>query len=800
MCYYAPAPARPRTLAFAVSAIAALTAGSGHAQDQRSAVLEEVLVVATKREQTLQEVPVAVSVVSAETIERAQVLDIKDLQTLVPSLRVTQLQTSANTNFVIRGFGNGANNAGIEPSVGVFIDGVYRSRVGSALADLPKLERIEVLRGPQSTLFGKNASAGVINVVTAKPELAGTSGSVSATVGEYNQAIVRGHVTGPLSDEVAFSLFGSYNRRDGYFDNLETGGDMNENDRWNARAQLLWVPTDALEVRVIVDGESLDEACCGVASLVDGPTGDAIRALGGELVAEAPFAYENFYDFDPRNEIDTRGASLHLDWELDGMVFSSITSYRELDQFQDSDVDFTSARLVAANAGDTKIETFTQEIRLTSTGAGDLSWMLGAFYFDETVDIANRFVYDDQFRPYADILSGGGVTVVENILAQFDPSVTPGTFFAAGQGFPAERAGQDDETLSLFAQGDYRIADRFTLTLGANYTRSEKDAFVSIGSTDVFSALVLPDAAAALRPLQFLPPFLDFPNAVESGTSDDDEITWTARLAWDITPNLNAYLGASTGFKATSWNLSRDSRPFAEDLPALEAAGLTVPNITTGTRFAGPEESTVYELGLKAEFDSVAFNLAIFDQEIEGFQSNIFSGTGFQLANAGKQSVEGAEFDITWAPLAGLRLSFAATYLDPLYDEFVGGTGVNGPEDLSGTRPAGIHEWSTNTNASYSFDLGGGTSAYLRVEYIYEDEVQVVDNVSPAIASREVNVFNASTGLSFANGVELNLWGRNLNEDEYLLSAFPAVAQTGSFSAYPNQPRSYGLTLRKNFE
>jgi outer membrane receptor protein involved in Fe transport len=779
--------------------LAGLAGAYGSLAAAQPGVLEEVVVTAAKREQTLQEVPVAVSVVSGETLEQAQVLDIKDLQTLVPSLRVTQQQTSGNTNFLIRGFGNGANNAGIEPSVGVFIDGVYRSRVGSALADLPKLERIEVLRGPQSTLFGKNASAGVINVVTARPDLAAFGGSVSATVGNYDQTLVRGDVTGPVSDSLAFSLFGSYNRRDGYFKNLESGADINELDRWTARGQLLWLPTDSLELRLIVDGESLDEACCGVANLLDGPTGDVVRSLGGRLVPNDVFAYKNYYDFDPSNEIDTRGASLQVDWDLGGMTLTSISAYRELEQYQNSDVDFTSARLVAVNAGTTDIETFTQELRLTSSAGDRLDWMLGAFYFDEEVKITNDFRYDDQFRDYADALSGGGVTLFESILGLFDPSITPGTFFAPGQGYPDERAGQDDETLSLFAQGDWRFSDVLTLTLGANYTRSEKDAYVGIVATDVFSAIELPPPAAALAPLQFLPPFLDFPNAVEDGQSDDDEVTWTARLAWDVSANLNAYIGASTGFKPTSWNLSRDSRPFARDLPALEAAGLTVPNLTTGTRFAGPEESTVYEVGVKAEYDSVAFNLAVFYQEIEGFQSNIFSGTGFQLANAGKQSVEGFEFDIDWAPLDRLRLAFAVTYLDPEYDSFPEGSGVDGPEDLSGTRPAGIHEWSTNTSAVYNFSLGSAADAYLRLEHIYEDEVPTVENVPPELSSREVNMFNASFGVYFANGIELNLWGRNLNEDEYILQSFPSVAQAGSYSSYPNQPRTYGLTLRKVF-
>ena len=203
MSVVSPVSILRKALPRAIATAALMLPAALPALAQSSGMLEEVIVTAAKRQQTLQEIPIAVSVVTAETIEQAQVLDIKDLQTLVPSLRVTQLQGSAQTNFIIRGFGNGANNAGIEPSVGVFIDGVYRSRVGSALADLPKLERIEVLRCPQSTLFGKNASAGVISVTTAKPDLTGFSGSVGATVGNYSQTIVRGDVSGPLSDNLA---------------------------------------------------------------------------------------------------------------------------------------------------------------------------------------------------------------------------------------------------------------------------------------------------------------------------------------------------------------------------------------------------------------------------------------------------------------------------------------------------------------------------------------------------------------------------------------------------------------------
>ena len=822
-----------------------LAATKAFAQDDTSrGFIEEIIVTASKRAQTLQQVPIAVSVVTGEVLEKAQIQDIKDLQSLVPSLRITQLQTTGNTNFIIRGFGNGANNAGIEPSVGVFIDGVYRSRSASALADLPNLERIEVLRGPQSTLFGKNASAGVISVITAKPDLDGYSGSASVTVGDFSQVIVKGDVTGPLSDTVAFSLSGNVNQRDGYFINLVDGVEYNEHDRWGVRGQLLFQPSDKLELRFIADHEEMDEVCCGVGNLVDGPTGGAIRLIGGQILPEDPFARAQFYDFNPVNDIENNGFSLQVDYDFEAMTLTSITALRDQSRIENSDVDFTSARLISRNSTDTELDTFTQELRLTSSSDGAVDWMVGGFYFDEEVEIANVLSYGPDFRAYADVLASGGITGLEQALGR-----PPGTFFASGQG-RVEFTGQDNQAFSVFGTVDWHMTDRVTLTVGANYTEDEKDTFYNETNTDAFSAvplvqvgfglifqgtfdalvamgvdpavaLVLAGQAAAagqstdcdpdqpllpcnpllpLQPLQFMPPFVDFPNSVEPGSSNDDEVTWTVRLAFDATDNVNIYLGAGTGFKATSWNLSRDSLPFASDIAAIEAAGLGVPNLASGFRFAGPEDATVYEIGLKARFDRGSINIAVFDQEIEGFQSNIFNGTGFNLQNAGKQSTTGVEIDATWLPTDALKLSFAGTFLDPVYDSFPNFVFPDGStQDLSGTQVPGVHEVSINTSAIYSFDIGARTSGFVRAEYIYEDEIQIIENVPKSIASREVSTVNASIGLQWDNGFEAMLWGRNLSNDDYLLSAFPSVAQRGSFSGYPNEPRTYGLTLTKRF-
>ena len=843
------------------------------AQDEGVSFIEEIVVTSSKRQTTLQETPIAVSVVSATDLKESQIQDIKDLQFLVPSLKITQLQSSGNTNFIIRGFGNGANNAGIEPSVGVFIDGVYRSRSAAAMNDLPNIERIEVLRGPQSTLFGKNASAGVISVVTAKPSLVETTGSTSLTLGDYSQVLVKADVNGPLSDTVGYSLSANFNQRDGYYDNLAGGDAIGELNRYGIRGQLYFEPSDAVSFRVIADYSDLDEACCGVANLSTGPTTPAIFLAGGNLVPNAPFAYQGYYDFTPQNEFESSGISGQLDWDInDAMTLTSITALRKLERFENSDVDFTSAALIDSTVGnltDVDIDTLTQEFRLA--GATDnMNWMVGAFFFDEDVTQNSGLVYGDGFRPYADALSTGltggnpltdpspfdlieaGLT---NLFLAGLPSlgvpVPNGTFYQAGQGL-LELSTMDNQALSIFAQVDINLSERATLTLGANYTEDEKDVTFDSTDTDFFSQLDLEEvggllifgsvfqqalaggatqaeAAAlagatsvalapipcspanpppacnstlALQPFQFLRPNIDFPNSVEPGTSKDDATTWTIRFAYDMTDDVNVYVSAGTGFKASSWNLSRDSRPVAGDLPALGAAGLLVPNIFAGTRFAAPEDSTVYELGLKGSWNTISMNVAIFEQELENFQSNVFNGTGFNLANAEKRSTSGAEFDIRWVPTDAFEATLGATFLDSKYDSFTGGLGVSGPEDLSGTKVPGVPELSLTATGRYGFTVGNA-AGYIRGEYIYEDETQVIENVPASIASREISTFNASIGLSWDNGFEAMLWGRNITNDEYLLSAFPSVAQDnppGAYSGYPNQPRTYGITLRKYFD
>lgn len=916
--------------------LTALVAGSGltataqEEGDDDAKRLNTVTITATKREQTLQDVPVAVSVVDDATIEKAEILDLNDLQSVVPSLGIRTFQTSANATFTIRGFGNGSNNVGVEPSVGVFIDGVYRSRAAAQIGDLPAIQRVEVLRGPQSTLFGKNASAGVVSVVSRKPSDT-FGGNVEASFGNFNLQRYKGYVTGPISDSVSFSLGGGINQRDGTATEITSGADVNERNRWNIRGQLMFEPTENQEWRIIADMDEIDEVCCIAANVIDNAANTAIiESLGGQIARPGdPFSREIALNRLPENVVENRGISLHGDIEFDGFTLTTITAYRETDAFQNYDIDYSSADL-ASLLDDVALETFTQEIRLTSNGEGALDWMVGGFYFDEKVSRDSQLSYDSQFRDFLNVagqiqLSGdptnpaviAAITgaqaagmLPDALAGLLEPAVNlpAGSVGVDGSG-TLESVGQDDKAFSLFGTADWHISDRLTASFGLNYTTNEKESRLNIQSSDALAALDLAQAGynalvvgvaqangvditnpaqvgafvssptyagiqavaldiasnfdltapafdpanpatfapgssnplAAFAGFQFQPPFLNVPNAVEDGMTDDDQFTYSLRLAYDVNDNINVYGSYATGWKSSSINLGRDSRPFPSDFTPsfvlateqsvgtivdpftmqvlrsapsspIQDAGLAVPNLTTGTRFAEPEDSSVFEIGLKGAWDNFALNVAIFDQKIENFQGNVFLGTGFVLTNAEEQSATGLELDASWSPVDNLTLSFAGTFLDPEYDSFPNGTsldaaGNSSSADQTGETPSGIPKIVTSTSVLYNFDVTENWGGFFRADWQYEEDTDFYAVSSPEPRAlldatgftREINLFNASLGFESANGLGISIWGRNIFDDEHLVATFPGVAQAGRFDGYPSQPQTYGVTVRKTF-
>jgi iron complex outermembrane recepter protein len=808
------------------------------ASEEEDTSASEIIVTASKREATLQDTPIAVSVTSEEQIQRSQVRDLIDLQTLVPSLKVGQLQSSANTNFIIRGFGNGANNAGIEPSVGVFIDGVYRSRSAAQIGDLPNIKRVEVLRGPQSTLFGKNASAGIISIVTQEPQFK-FGGNIEASYGNYNAIVVKGDVTGPISETLAFSIGGNYNKRDGYINVVNRNTEANNRDRWGVRGQLLWEPSDTFKVRLIGDYDNIDEICCAVANRVDGPTGAAVRALGGQVNSNQPFSYNTFDNFDSVNKIKNYGASGQVDWDImDNVSLTSISAYRAVRSFTNQDSDFTSADLIGDNRAKTAINTYTQELRVASDFDGIFNFLLGGFYFNEDITIDSQLLFGRDFKNYANLLSAGAYSSVEPTLRFLIPTTPAGTFGAQGQG-RFEHYDYKNEAASIFGQIDINPLEALTLTAGFNYTHDSKKVRTNNSSTDVFSGIDLVQAGAlagvpgpfrtvtcspttgpacnpflALRPLQFLPPFLNYPNAVENGKTSDSDLSYTFRAAYKFSRNVSAYATYATGFKASSFNLSTDSRPFAADfipgspfaVPApaaspIRTAGLAVNNLTTGTRFAGPEDATVYEIGIKGSWQGFGINVALFKQILKGFQSNVFTGTGFILTNSEKQSTKGLEIDASMSPVKNLTFTASYTYLDPIFDKFTVGSSINPatngtvPTNLTGKTPSGISKHSIAVGGTYAAPIGDNELIF-HADYALSSAFQIAQGLP---FKAEPESLNASIAFKMANGLELSVWGRNLTEPKFNSVIFPSVAQSGSLSAYPSAPKTYGVSGRFRF-
>ncbi|WP_435203279.1 TonB-dependent receptor [Qipengyuania sp. 902] len=402
-----------------------------------------IIVTAQGRQQVLSDVPVAVSAVSAETLEKSGVADIRDLNQVAPSLLVSSTGNEANGSARIRGIGTVGDNPGLESSVAVFVDGVYRSRSGNALSELGPLDRVEILRGPQGTLGGRNSSAGLINIYTAPPEFT-FSGYGAFTYGNYDAIKVEAGINAPLSDTIAARIDGVYFERDGFYNDVVNDVRVNDRDRYLVRAQALFEPRDGLTFRLVGDYSKKDEACCAatfvqpefapLARLADdvpirdgnapfdrpngtpGLTSSANPIIGVLLgLGQDPRALtQSTFDRDIyvtpgrsyEGETEDWGISGELNWDFGNVTLTSITGYREYSNFQGSDTDYTQADLIyrtpGPNAGAREFKTFTQELRLNGTVFNDrLDWLVGAYYANEKLETRDNLRFGDDYGTFA---------------------------------------------------------------------------------------------------------------------------------------------------------------------------------------------------------------------------------------------------------------------------------------------------------------------------------------------------------------------------------------------------------------
>ncbi|MBT8102494.1 MAG: TonB-dependent receptor [Gammaproteobacteria bacterium] len=777
------------------TALAAVFSSAAFAQ----AALEEITVTAQKRTESLLEVPVAVSVVSGDNLERAQIRDVIDLQQLAPSLVVNASTGSTNTIFSIRGIGTAGNNTGLEQSVGVFIDGVYRGRVGSAMSDYVDIQQVEILRGPQSTLFGKNTSAGVISVTTRKPEYE-MSGVIDASVGDFGMAQLKGSITGPLiADKLAFRLSGSAFQRDGVIDDiLQSGLDVNNRDRVTGRLQLLWDVGDATTIRFIGDYSDVDDSCCIATPVFAGPTAGLTGLLGGpgsmpggtsgqvnafdRLGASTPgLAFDNGF-------IDG-GASAQLDHGFSAMDLTIIAASRFFETWPRIDSDFQRMDLLSDRVQAQDLEESSFEIRLASSGGTAFDWIIGAYVFDQDIDATDDLILGAQGRAYGNALTQaatGGALDFPTL--EFLFGLPAGSIFADGTGtrntFDYSASG-----VAVFTQGTWHIDDQLSITAGLRYSDEEKDnTSINTLATEPFSQVPLPPPFAGLAAFQVFPATDPYSNSFS-----DDNVSGTFNVSYTFNDDTSGYLRYATGFKSGGLNLSRNA--------GASVPGNPTPNPANGIFQSETVDSV--ELGLKTRLADGRgiLNVAIFSQTLEDFQANSFDGLAFTVRNAAEVEGLGLEVDYVWSLTDNLQLSGGVVLQDIEYASFPGASATQAQvdagmnvQDLSGKKPNFVSDFLATGTISWTKPINSNMNFIASADYRYRSKYSTGQDLDPQALQDDLFWVNAALGVEQADGKwAVQAWVKNATDEEVFNIVFDSPFQAGSFHAFIEDPRTAGV-------
>ena len=840
----------PRHKLLALAVLAALSplaysqqaTAPAQADQDEPTTLDAIVVTAQKREESLQDVPIVVTALSRETLQDNGIRDVKDLQMLVPGLTVTSTQSESLTTARIRGIGTVGDNAGLESSVGVVIDGVYRPRNGVGFGDLGELERIEVLKGPQGTLFGKNTSAGVINVITRRPNYE-LSAEGELTVGNYGAIGVSAALNGPLDDNAAFRIYAAKRTRDGFIDvqrgngprtpDQDTDFDQNFN---TVRAQLFAEPSDEFNILFSADYTSRDENCCTGVTIVRGPTAAIIDALApdsGVAPVADPYARVAWSNRSTEQNIVDKGVAAQAEWTtpwFNGAQLTSITAFRDWQSANGLDFDFSTADLLFRNPSEednfTAFETISQELRLAGS-TDNVDWLVGAFYSDEDLDRNESYRIGAAYEPYLSIA----------LLARINPALaaspTAPLFLSQATGLPfgtsfAGHAAKDtykqnSKSVALFTNNTWHATDGLDLTLGLRYTREEKELssrytnpngspgcasyFLPSGAINpvaqgrIAAALLSRGVPAAALPA-IIPQVIAFTclpwaNVAHNGRAthqerDENEWSGTAKAAYRWNEEVMTYFSAARGYKAGGFNLDR-----VQSNTGLSSgtSGITPVNDTS---FAG-EFVDSYELGAKTTWmgGNLLLNAALFHQTYEDFQLNSFLGTSFVVRSIPEVTSKGIDTEILWQT-GGLMLQGGVTYADTEYgDDLLPDTDL---VLLPGNRVSFAPELSATASVGYDWEFASDLVARFHVGAKYSSEYNTGSDLDPEKLQGSYTVANARIGIGRRDRAWMvELWGQNITDAEYMQVAFDAPLQTGSWNAFLAAPRTYGVTFRVNY-
>jgi iron complex outermembrane recepter protein len=762
-----------------VGTAAALTAGVVAAQD--AGVADEVVVTARYRSESAQDVPIALSVIGEDKLEASGATTIVQATTLAPS---TQFISSnpRNTSITIRGFGSayGLTNDGLEPGVGIYIDQVYHPRPSAATFDMVDVERVEILRGPQGTLYGKNTTAGALNVSTRLPTFDPES-QFEVSAGDFGLVQAKAFFSGPLSeDKVAGKISLVSTQRDGTMFNRPTNSDINETHSFALNGQLLFETNDRLRLRLITEIQEQRANCCTqvfvrVGQTLRNPTRqfDAMAAaLGYEPPSRDP--YDRITDINSGARADQRlgGVTAIADWTLASGTLTSVTAWRYWDWRPQNDRDYTNLSILTASVNPSDQRQASQELRFAGSVGERSDYIVGVYAFHQEIQTNG--------------LQGYGADAAYWLV---NATVPRGLLDGYESRFVADST---VDSAALFGQLNWHLTDRLTLTPGIRYTEDRKDAVydqVTSGGLATTDPALISARLGIVRP-QFYA--VDYSDGSASG-----QLT----LSFTATDDLMLYANLSDGYKSGGINLA--------GIPN-DAAG----NPSLISALVQPEEVNHVEIGLKSQFlsRSLTVNLALFDTKVEEYQANVVdSGPGAlrgYLANIDEVEVKGLEADLTWTPTDWFSGYFSAAWNDGQYTSFANAPCplelVGGPAvcDLSGRPLPALSDQVASLGGEYRHErslFGQPGQVFFGFDASYRSEWYSDASVSQYGLIDGYGLLNLRAGFRSNGPWEFAIWARNALDKDYLQFVSIQSGNSGLVIGTPGDPRTYGITAKARF-